>query len=109
MCLLMFHLVLSGMTFNGVDINMAEKVLKWNLHRYPNGVFFLFARGRMSLVRSQPAEAIEYYTKAANAQLQYKNLHLVSFWEIAIANLSLWNIPQSLDCWVTLKAEGTVS
>jgi len=109
MCLLMFHLVLSGMTFNGVDINMAEKVLKWNLHRYPNGVFFLFARGRMSLVRSQPAEAIEHYKKAADAQNQYRNLHLISFWEIAIANLALWDIHQSLEHWVILKAEATWS
>lgn len=63
----------------------------------------------MSLVRSQPAKAIEYYEKAAAAQQQYRNLHLISFWEIAVANLALWNIQQSLECWTTLKAEGTVS
>jgi hypothetical protein len=62
----------------------------------------------MSLVRSQPAKAIEYYKKAANAQQQYRNLHLVSFWEIAIANLALWDIPQSLEYWGILKAEATV-
>lgn len=39
MCLLIFHLFLSGMTSNGVDIKMAEKVLDWNLERYPNGIF----------------------------------------------------------------------
>ena len=129
MCLLIFHLVLSGITFNGVDINMAQKILDWNLERYPNGmllvlklslhiiqysppvtgVFFLFAQGRMSLVRSQPAKAIESYKKAAEAQRQYRNLHLISYWEIAIANLALWDIPQSLKCWEVLKAEGTVS
>ena len=127
MCLLIFHLVLSGFTFNGIDINMAQKVLDWNLKRYPNGmslvsklstarylspeagVFFLFAQGRMSLVRSQPAKAIEYYRKAADAQQQYRNLHLISFWEIAVANLALWDVQQSLDCWVVLKAEATVS
>lgn len=38
MCLLIFHLVLSGITFNGVDINMAQRILDWNLDRYPNGV-----------------------------------------------------------------------
>ena len=73
------------------------------------GVFFLFAQGRMCLVRSQPAKAIEYYEKAAAAQQQYRNLHLISFWEIAVANLALWEIQQSLECWTTLKAEGTVS
>lgn len=63
----------------------------------------------MSLVRSQPAKAIEYYKKAADAQRQYRNLHLVSFWEIAIAHLALWDIPESLERWVTLKEEATVS
>ena len=125
MCLLIFHLVLSGFTFNGVDISMAQKILDWNLNRYPNGtsfvstlsmtyidstegVFFLFAQGRICVIRGQPVKAIEYYRKAANAQQQYKNLHLVSYWEIAIANLALWDIKQSLECWVTLKTEGTV-
>jgi hypothetical protein len=73
------------------------------------GVFFLFAQGRMSYVRSQPAKAIEYYKRAAAAQKQYRNLHLASFWEIATANLALWNVHQSLECWIVLKAEGTVS
>jgi hypothetical protein len=38
MTLLMFHLVLSSITFEGVDILVASKVLKWNLQRYPNGI-----------------------------------------------------------------------
>ena len=63
----------------------------------------------MSIVRSQPAKAIGYYEKAAEAQRQYKNLHLVSYWEIAIANLALWDVSQSLERWTILKEEGTVS
>ena len=69
----------------------------------------MFAQGRISLVRGQPARAIEYYKKATAAQQQYRNLHLISFWEIAIANLALWDIQQSLECWAILKAEATVS
>ena len=38
MTLLIFHLVLSAFTFDGVDISVATKVLKWNLKRYPNGI-----------------------------------------------------------------------
>jgi len=38
LALLIFHLVLSSFTFDGVDITIANKVLKWNLKRYPNGV-----------------------------------------------------------------------
>jgi hypothetical protein len=125
MTLLIFHLVLSSYTFDGVDVLMAQKVLDWNLKRYPNGaylvirkltslthcilgVFFLFGAGRLSLVRSQPRLAIEFYTKATSVQTQYRNLHHISFWEIAIANLALWDIPASLTCWRDLQAEATV-
>lgn len=37
MALLLFHLVLSSITFDGVDIEMAQKILDYNVKRYPNG------------------------------------------------------------------------
>jgi hypothetical protein len=37
MSLLIFHLVLSAFTFEGVDVRKAARVLEWNLERYPNG------------------------------------------------------------------------
>lgn len=42
------------------------------------------------------------------SQKQYRNLHHISFWEIAIANLALWDIPSSLKFWTDLRAEATV-
>jgi hypothetical protein len=41
MCLLIFHLVLSGITFNGINLNMAQRILDWNIERYPNGVLLV--------------------------------------------------------------------
>ncbi|XP_006464184.1 hypothetical protein AGABI2DRAFT_194724 [Agaricus bisporus var. bisporus H97] len=109
MALLIFHLVLSSFTFDCVDISIAAKILKWNLKRYPNGVFFLFGAGRLAVCQSQPKLAVHYYTKAMESQKQYRNLHHISYWEIALANLALWNIPASLECWTHLKAEATWS
>ncbi|KAF8659477.1 hypothetical protein AX16_001844 [Volvariella volvacea WC 439] len=109
MVLLIFHLVVSSFTFDGVDISIAAKILKWNLKRFPNGVFFLFGAGRLALCRSQPLEAIEYYTRAMESQRQYRNLHHISFWEIAIARLALWDIQGSLVCWRDLVKEATWS
>lgn len=109
MTLLVFHLVLSGYTYEGVDIRMAQKILNYHLKRYPNGVFFLFGEGRLSLCRRQPAHAIECYKKAMEAQSQYRNLHHISFWEMAMAYLALWDIPASIDCWKHLEAEATWS
>ena len=67
------------------------------------------AQGRISIVRGRAAKAIEYHRKAAAAQQQYRNLHLISYWEIAVAGSVLRDIQESLECWVILKAEATVS
>ncbi|TFK64860.1 hypothetical protein BDN72DRAFT_774082 [Pluteus cervinus] len=109
MSLLIFHLVLSSFTFDGVDIGMATKILQWNLKRYPNGVFFLFGAGRLARCRSQPLEAIEYYTRAMESQSQYRNLHHISFWEISIARLALWDVKGSSEFWRELVKEATWS
>lgn len=37
MALIIFHLVFSAFTFEGVDMSMAEKILNYNIKRYPNG------------------------------------------------------------------------
>jgi len=42
------------------------------------------------------------------SQAQYRNLHHVSFWEIAVAHLSLWRVDESLKFWKQLVAESTV-
>ncbi|KAG2110020.1 hypothetical protein BD769DRAFT_1365263 [Suillus cothurnatus] len=109
MSLLIFHLVLSAFTFEGVDVRKASKVLEWNLKRYPNGVFFLFGAGRLALVRSQPSKALVYYARAAQAQTQYKNLHHISWWESAVACLGLWRVSDSRSWWGKLGGEATWS
>jgi len=109
MSLMIFHLVFSAFTFEGVDMGMAEKIINYNIKRYPNGVFFLFGQGRLKICRSQPAQALEYYQRAMEVQNQYRNLHHISFWEMAVANLALWDIPPSLECWRQLHAEATWS
>lgn len=125
MALLLFHLVFSSLTFDGIDIDMAQKILDYHRKRYPNGVsasftlelrelrqyvgvFFLFGQGRLSFCRGQPAQAIEYYSRAVAAQDQYKNLHYISHWEIGVANLALWDVAASLTNWRVLAKEATV-
>ena len=43
--LLLFHLVLSSITFDGVDTAMAQTIVDWNLKRFPNGKLWLFFFG----------------------------------------------------------------
>jgi hypothetical protein len=68
----------------------------------------LLAEGRLSLIRSQPARAIACYQKAMSVQSQYRNLHHLSFWEMAVSHLALWEIEESLKCWRNLHKESTV-
>ena len=49
MSLVFFHLILSGFTFDGVDISVASKIVKWNLKRYPNGKPMLCYHVRISM------------------------------------------------------------
>ncbi|KAF8989353.1 hypothetical protein BDQ17DRAFT_1314373 [Cyathus striatus] len=106
--LLIFHLILSSFTFEGVDVNVSQRILERNLKRYPNGVFLVGA-GRLALVRSQPQRAIDYYTKAMHSQSQYLNLHHISWWEISIAYLALWEVEKSMGWWRNLVQEATWS
>lgn len=109
MMLLVFHLVLSAYTFEGIDVNMARRVVEWNLERYPNSVFFLFGAGRLALVRSQPERALEHYARAAQCQSQYRSMHHISWWESAIASFALWDVKASKEWWSRLRAEATWS
>jgi len=42
-------------------------------------------------------------------QNQHRNLHHISYWEIALSTLALWDLRGSLDAWEVLKEEATVS
>ncbi|KAH8831470.1 hypothetical protein DL96DRAFT_1587977 [Flagelloscypha sp. PMI_526] len=107
--MLIFHLVLSTFTFECVDIDFAEKLVRWNIRRWPDGIFPLLASGRLALTRSQPVKAIQYYEKALNSQKQYRNLWHMCWWELAIAHLCLWQVEESLGRWKSLMGEATWS
>ncbi|PVF92998.1 hypothetical protein CPB86DRAFT_809145 [Serendipita vermifera] len=104
--LLLFHLVFSGFTYDGVDIDFAESILAWNAQRYPSGVFFLFGQGRLALFRADPALAIKHYTAGMEVvQEQFRSLQGISLWELAVSHLAMWNVSKSAECWRKLKAD----
>lgn len=75
----------------------------------PTGVFYLFGEGRIRVLRSQPALAIESYEHAMAVQTQYRSLYYISFWEIAICSFGTWEIEKSLKNWRLLVDEATWS
>jgi len=74
-----------------------------------SGIFWLYGQGRLLLYKARPQESIEAYRRAIDSQSQYVSLHHMCIWEIAIANLSLVQIAESLECWRTLVADATWS
>jgi len=61
MVLLMFHLVFSTITYDGIDIPFASQILAYNAVRFPRGIFFLFGQGRLALFKGDPMSAIKFY------------------------------------------------
>ncbi|KAH8108408.1 hypothetical protein DFH11DRAFT_1747789 [Phellopilus nigrolimitatus] len=43
------------------------------------------------------------------SQSQFRNLHQISYWEMAVVYFALWDVAQALQCWRRLEAESTWS
>ncbi|CAE6449505.1 unnamed protein product [Rhizoctonia solani] len=104
--LIVFHLVMSGFTREGVDVHEAENIVEWNLQQYPQSIFFHFGKGRLYVTRSQPDLAIPIYESARakiNGQRGYEQLGSVMLWEMALCHLSLGRWKESAVCWKQMK------
>ncbi|QRW14055.1 tetratricopeptide repeat protein 39B [Ceratobasidium sp. AG-Ba] len=104
--LVIFHLFISGFTREGVDIQEADNIVHWNLRQYPDSIFFLFGKGRLHVMRSQPDKAIDEYKKAKEKivkQTGYEQLGSVMDWEQALCHLALGNWKESAACWNELN------
>jgi hypothetical protein len=59
---------------NGISMFRYPRRIHFNAFLFL-GVSFLFGAGRLSLRRSQPEQAIIYYSQTMRAQSQYRHLH----------------------------------
>ncbi|KAF8313293.1 uncharacterized protein EI90DRAFT_594246 [Cantharellus anzutake] len=108
--LLIFHLVLSNYTYKGVDLSMARKILDWNMRRYPEGVFCLFAKGRILVCQSRPDLAVGYYERMMeNCQIEFRSLRNISLWELSLCSLSLYDMDMGVTKWKKLQADANWS
>jgi hypothetical protein len=51
--LLVFRLVLSSFTFKGVDVDMADKIVRWTLRRHPEGMRCFILVSRIKVCKKQ--------------------------------------------------------
>ncbi|KDQ11354.1 hypothetical protein BOTBODRAFT_35437 [Botryobasidium botryosum FD-172 SS1] len=108
--LIMFHLFVSNMSADGVDLHVAENMIMFYLERFPKGVFYLFAHGRLLVCQGRPDLAIESYRKAVEIQQEgYANLRHLVFWEQCLCHLALSDVPATLEIWKELRSSSNWS
>ncbi|XP_043252928.1 tetratricopeptide repeat protein 39B-like [Colletes gigas] len=90
MILLSYNLIVSFvLSHTDGDLGWCEKVLEEELSLYPNGVWFLFFKGRLELARGNFENSIEWYTKSWKSQELWPQFHHLCFWEMMWAHCSL--------------------
>ena len=110
MSMLAYHLVISTfIPVNGVDIEFADKVLHYNLRRYPQGVFFLYFSGRLYSTQALAEKAITQFETARDIQKEYVQLKHICIWDLSLCNMSLTKWKDAYDQFTILAAENNWS
>lgn len=92
-----------------VNLELADKVLQFNLQRYPQGFFFLFFQGRMFAMLALPERAMESYRNAITCQHQYRELSHLVYWDLALAYLTLGDHERAFECFDALSRQSSFS
>lgn len=110
MALLFYHLVISTyLPVTNVDVNIADKVLHFNLKRYPEGIFFLYFSGRLYSTQTIGDRAIKQFQLAIQAQKEYIQLQHICLWDMALTFLSLAQFKKAYECFNVLDKESNWS
>ena len=105
-----YHLIISAyIPITDVDFEFADKVLSWDLVRFPNGIFFLYFSARLYGAQALPEKAIEYYRNAIESQREYKQLHHLCFWDLSLTYLATCDFARAYECYDVLSRESNWS
>lgn len=90
MILLAYNLIVTFvLSHSEGDLDWCEQVLEQELALYPNGVWFLFFKGRLELTRGNFENCIDWYIKSWKSQNVWPQFHHLCFWELMWAHCSL--------------------
>lgn len=94
MTLLSYNLIVTFvLSHSDGNLDWCEQVLEQELSVYPNGVWFLFFKGRLELTRGNFEECIDWYIKSWKSQNVWPQFHHLCYWELMWSHCSLqqWN------------------
>lgn len=93
----------------GVDVPTAGNILRWNLDRYPNGIFFLYFSGRLNATETQLDKSIIEFKKAINAQKEYVQLGHIACWDLGLVSLAKGDYLEGFEYFELLNRESNWS
>lgn len=94
MALLTYHLIaLYVLSHSDGDLEFCEEILKSQLKLYPDGVWFLYFKGRLEFMRGNVSESNNWYIRSWKSQNVWPQFHHLCFWELMWTNSVLldWN------------------
>ncbi|XP_045482723.1 tetratricopeptide repeat protein 39B-like isoform X3 [Harmonia axyridis] len=98
MTLLGYHLmVLYIVSHSEGDLRICDEILKKQLEKHPNGVWFLFFKARMEFMKGNLDLSKEWYLKSWRSQNTWPQFHHVCFWELLWVESVRCNWKQALE------------
>ncbi|XP_019874588.1 tetratricopeptide repeat protein 39B isoform X1 [Aethina tumida] len=64
------------------DVKICEEILEKQLKKHPEGVWFLFFKGRLEFMKGDLDASLEWYTKSWKSQNVWPQFHHICFWEL---------------------------
>ncbi|XP_068082309.1 tetratricopeptide repeat protein 39B isoform X2 [Anabrus simplex] len=87
MTLLAYHLiVIYVLSHSEGNLEFCDEILRNQLRLYPEGVWFLFFKGRLEFMKGNVEESITWYTKSWKSQNMWPQFHHLCFWELMWTN-----------------------
>eukprot|EP00127_Corallochytrium_limacisporum_P000073 Clim_evm12s3 gene=Clim_evmTU12s3 len=105
--LLVFHVVFQGQ-FGGrpeTSIKEAERILKKQLELFPDGALFLFMRGRLLRIKKDTEPALEDFTKAREAMMNFAQMRHLCDYELGWTFMYRCEYEESERYWNVLERE----
>jgi len=87
MSLLGYHLmVVYSVGHSDGDLQICDEILRNQLQLYPEGVWFLFFKGRLEFMKGNIDDSINWYIKSWKSQNMWPQYHHICFWELMWTN-----------------------
>ncbi|OZJ05668.1 hypothetical protein BZG36_01408 [Bifiguratus adelaidae] len=110
MAIIVYHVVVNGfLPVGDADLPFAEKILKYNLQFYPNGILFIYFYGRLEHAKGNIYSAIDKYQRAISIQKDWKQLQHICYWDLGINYMAVRDWASAQQCYDVLQQESNWS